>query len=537
MKLNVGIVFALSIVLGLADVGFAQMNPKQKLAEAITAIDLNYVDRVPEEHLTDAAILGMLKVLDPHCKYYSRLEMEERKTAMSGTYAGIGIQFLIRSDTANVTQVNDGSPAGRAGLKTGDRILAIDGKSVLGGTFSNAAIMKMIRGSAGSPLEIKIYRPEGSEQKSFSMKRAMTSDSPIKLAYMLDKQTAYIAFSIFSQTSRPEMDKALASLKAQGMKNLILDLQGNGGGYVQAALGIADEFLKADKMVYYTVGADGGKDYYYTSGQGNFQQGRLAVLIDNNTASASEIMTGALQDWDRAVIIGRRSFGKGLMQKPYNLSDGSVLELSGARYYTPTERSLQKPYSEYEQDLSNRYKRGEMVDLLKIRHTDTLKKLTLIYKKPVYGGEGITPDLFVPVDTLDSNAGLGKLFSSGAITTMSLNYAELHGNEVKSRYPTFVAYQDGFSVPEDLVANMIANTQEKLFSKNNPASFLKLKNKVSLEAKAQIAAQLYSGSSSYAQVINSGNEVIIAAFELLTNPEEFERVLKGKRPIHNRKKQ
>ncbi|HJT73527.1 MAG TPA: S41 family peptidase, partial [Chitinophaga sp.] len=297
--------------IGMSFAARAQVNPKEKLAQALKAIQENYVDTMEDERLTDAAIRGMMKELDPHSRYFSREESIAMRQSMSGSFVGIGVQFMLEHDSLYVTQVIPGGPAEKAGLLAGDRILTIDNEPVTSIPEGNYGIMKKIRGQKGTTVSLAIQRKLTAGVINKEIERGTIPDRSVKAAYMVNSHTGYISLGIFNMTTRTEMDKAIQDLKKQGMESLILDLQGNGGGLVQAAIGVADEFLQKDQLVFYSMGKDKGKDYYYSGGFGNFMTGKLVVLIDQNTASASEILTGALQDWDRAVVVGRRSFGKG----------------------------------------------------------------------------------------------------------------------------------------------------------------------------------------------------------------------------------
>jgi carboxyl-terminal processing protease len=503
---------------------YAQVNPKEKLAQAMKSIQDNYVDSLTDESLTDAAIAGMIRSLDPHSRYYSRTEAMQMQASMKGSFAGIGIQFMMQQDSLYVTQVISGGPAEKSGLLVGDRILSVNGQPVAGET--NFSIMNKIRGEKGSPVALVLQRRSATLSKE--LVRASIADHSVRAAYMTGEKVGYISLRIFNQTTRTEIDKAIGDLKAKGMQSLVLDLQGNGGGYVEAAIGVADEFLKPDQLVFYSVGQDKGKDYYYTGGFGKFQEGKLVVLIDQNTASASEILTGALQDWDRAVIVGRRSFGKGLMQRPVPLFDGSVLELTGARYFTPSGRSIQKPYhgDTYSDNVQTRFASGELFDAAVVHFPDSLKYTTLVNKRAVYGGGGIMPDRYIPVDTVEDNGWLQDISALNLTGSVSISYMDLNREKLLAAYKDFDAFNKQFSVPAALTQQIVTSAEKAGFPLHS-GSKDRIISLLALEVKGQVANQLFGGNDYYIQVMNSDNRSLQEALHLLANPAAFAGQLKN----------
>ncbi len=515
-----------TLALGLLTISgvTAQVNPKEKFASALKAIEAHYVDPTDDEQLTDAAIRAMIKELDPHSQYMSRKEAEAMSQAMSGNYAGIGIQYLMQNDSLFITQIVPEGPAEKAGLRAGDRIIAIDGQKLAGNGLSNLDIMKKIRGEKGQNISLTLVRRSSPNPLTVALTRGTIPDKAIRSYYMVDKSIGYISLGIFNSTTRYELDQALNALKAQGMKSLILDLQGNGGGYVQAAIAAADEFLSQEKLVFYSVPRDGGKDYYYTGGQGQFMAGPMVVLIDQATASSSEILTGALQDWDRAVVIGQRSFGKGLMQKPVKLLDGSVLQLTGARYFTPAGRSIQKPYHghAYEDNLKTRLKSGELTNAQNIHFPDSLKYRTLVGKRTVYGGGGIMPDVFVPIDTLEFSPYLQQLLGSGMIGQIAFEYMDQNRATLQKKYTDFQTYEKDFQVPAELMERL---TKTGIMPSGNESTQLRLKTLVQLHLKAQIASQLFNSNKYYQRTLNSENGSYLRAIAILKKPKQYEQYL------------
>lgn len=527
------------VSLGLAGLSLplkAQVNPKEKLWQTLKAIQGNYVDSLSDETLVNAAIAGMMRQLDPHSRYFSGEEAAQMQEAMKGNFAGIGIQYMMQNDTLYITQIVPGGPAEKAGLQAGDRITAINKMPVKGET--NFAIMKKIRGEKGTSVSLEIHRKSGGEQFTRDIVRGTVPDRSVRSAYMVNDQTGYISLRIFNETTRNEMDQALASLKAQGMKNLILDLQGNGGGYVQAAIGVADEFLPKDKLVFYSVGKNKGKDYYYTGGFGSFMEGKLLVLIDQYTASAAEILTGALQDWDRAVIIGRRSFGKGLMQRPVPVFDGSVLELTGARYYTPSGRSIQKPYhgDTYNDNAQTRLASGELLHADVVHFPDSLKYSTLIKKRTVFGGGGIMPDKFIPLDTVEHNGWLQNVAAHDLTGKATFDYLDSNRASLLASYNDFKTFNRQYTVPDYLVQQVVG-AAEKEGMPLYPGSRDRIISLLSLELKGRLASQLFAGNDYYLQVINTDNASLQEALRVLEKPAAYDDLLNGaaKQPAEKKK--
>jgi carboxyl-terminal processing protease len=518
---------------GITAAAVAQMNPKEKMAAALKVIQENYVDSVAEEKLADAAVLGMLQQLDPHSRYFSREEGLQMREAMSGSFYGIGIQYVLQQDSVYITQVNPDGPAAARGLQPGDRIIAIDGKNITGGQINQLEIVRKLRGQKGTTVSLLVWRTSTAASFTAELTRAAIPDRSVKAAYMVNDTTGYIALRIFNQTTRNEVDQALAKLREQGMRNLVLDLQGNGGGYVEAAIGVADEFLQHDQLVFYSMGQDKGKDYYYTGGHGQFMSGKLVVLIDQNTASASEILSGALQDWDRAILVGRRSFGKGLMQKPWPLPDGSVLELTGARYYTPSGRSIQKPYhgAAYDDNAGTRLASGELLNASVVHFADSLKHITLVNKRTVYGGGGIMPDKYVPIDTVEYNGWLAKVSGAGFINKAVFDFMESNRAALQQQWPDFKAFLAQFTLPADVIDGVVANAQKAGWPLQSSVA-ARSRSLLAVEIKAQVAGQLYTGNDYYMQVLNTDNESYRTALDILSKPAVYNKYLPGvTRPV------
>lgn len=520
----------IALVLSAPLVANAQVSQQDKLKAAINAIKKNYIDSLSDQTLVDAAIKGIFAELDPHSKYFSKAEAKAMTSAMRGSFVGVGIEYMMQNDTVYLTQVLPDGPAEKAGLMAGDRLLKINNEKVAGAKKSYMDILNAIRGENKTVVKLEVYRPVAKKDLDFSITRGSVVDRSVTAAYMLDdKKTGYIAIRIFSQSTRNEIENALKKLKQEGMQQLILDLQGNGGGYVQAALGVADEFLKRDQLVYYVMTQDKGKDYYYASQSGTSWSGKLAVLIDQNTASASEILAGSLQDWDRGVIVGRRSFGKGLTQQPIALPDSSVLELTSGRLYTPAGRSVQKPYKgvNYQADISNRYTTGELFKETSQPKPDSLKFKTLVNKRTIYAGGGITPDKFVPLDTLQEASWLKSLASEGFVNEASWKIADTQRQQIKNTYPDIQSFAAGYKVPKYII-NGIVKAAEQKGLKPSKEYKKRLIDLLALEIKGQVANQVYVGRENYLRIINTENTSIKEAQKILDNTQLYNAYLQGK---------
>ncbi|MDR0793951.1 MAG: S41 family peptidase [Chitinophagaceae bacterium] len=391
--------------------------------EIINLINKQYVDPIGGDSIQTKAIQELLSHLDPHSVYIPANRLQDINDEMHGNFQGIGVEFQIFSDTLNVVNVMPDGPSDKAGLQTGDKFLAVNDSIVIAGTKKTPAdIRKILRGGAGSSVKIKILR--NGQAKDFVIKRGIVPLYSLDAAYMLTAETGYIRLNKFSETTHKEFMQAMEMLQAKGLKKLVLDLRGNGGGLMDQAVSIAEDFLGSDKLIVYTNGAHLGKTEYRSKGDGLFETTPLAVLVDETSASASEILSGALQDWDRATIIGRRTFGKGLVQQQYMLSNGGALRLTVARYYTPLGRNIQKPYNkgfeQYQDELIERFHDGEVVQ------GDTSKPKGKAYKTPkgrmVYGGGGITPDIFIPFDTTLQPKPIIQLYYKGTLNQFVYNY-------------------------------------------------------------------------------------------------------------------
>ena len=494
-------------------------SPARKLQLAEYAIANLYVDSVSEEKLVESAIIKMLSDLDPHSTYSNPEEVKRMNEPLKGNFDGIGVQFNMSTDTLFVIQPVAGGPSEKVGILAGDRIMEVEDTLISGVKMSTEEVMRRLRGPKGSKVRLKVLRHGVSELLPFTIKRDKIPVYSLDAAYMVDSSVGYIRINRFAATTAEEFQKALSSLQKQGMKDLILDLQGNGGGYLNAAIEIANHFLARRQLIVYTEGRRNPHKEFAAKGNGDFLDGRLIVLVDEYSASASEIVTGAIQDWDRGIVVGRRTFGKGLVQRPVDLPDGSMIRLTVARYYTPSGRCIQKPYEsieQYNRDLIDRYNHGEMLRADSIHFPDSLKHKTLKLGRTVYGGGGIMPDYFVPIDTTYFTDYYLKLRDKGAIVQLNLRMIDRHRAAWKSKYKTFKSYQKNFHVT-DTMMNELIQLGTQLGITHDKVQFQTAKPLIKAQIKALIARDLWE-MNEYYQVINSLSDSMQKALQLLHEP-------------------
>jgi carboxyl-terminal processing protease len=509
----------------------AQNNINQesrKLSMALFAISNLYVDSTNTGKLTEDAIVGMLEKLDPHSNYLDPEETKEMTEPLQGNFDGIGIQFNMLTDTLYVIQVIAGGPSEKVGLMAGDRIIMVNDTLIAGVKMKTNDIMKRLRGPKGTEVWIKVLRQNEPELIAFRIIRGKIPVYSLDAAYMADKQTGYIKLNRFAASSTDEFREALNKLKKEGMKNLILDLQGNGGGYLNIAIDLANEFLEKGRLIVYTEGAKQPREEANATGKGSFEEGRLVVLVDESSASASEILAGAIQDWDRGVIVGRRTFGKGLVQKPIPLPDGSMIRLTVSRYHTPTGRGIQRPYEngkkeEYHYDLIDRYNRGELMSADSIHFPDSMKYKTLINERTVYGGGGIMPDLFIPIDTTRFTDYHRRLVATGLINRVAMNYLDRNRKEMTADYRKFETYKKSFKVTDDILQSLLdMATEEKI--EFNEEQYTHSKPLIKLQIKALIARDMYE-MAEYFRIINDDNSSYLEALRIINNKEAYDKEL------------
>lgn len=500
----------------------------RKLQLALYAITNLYVDSTDEGKLVEDAIVGMLEKLDPHSNYMDPEETKAMTEPLQGNFDGIGIQFNVLTDTLYVIQVIPGGPSEKVGLMAGDRIIFVNDTLIAGVKMKTPDIMKRLRGPKGTEVRVKVLRNKDPELIEFKIIRGKIPVHSLDAAYMADKQTGYIKLNRFAASSADEFREALEKLRQEGMKQLILDLQGNGGGYLNIAIELADEFLGKDKLIVYTEGSRQSREEAKATWRGGFEEGRLVVLVDESSASASEILSGAVQDWDRGVIVGRRTFGKGLVQKPIPLPDGSMMRLTVSRYYTPTGRCIQKPYENgqldaYEHDLIDRYNRGELMSADSIHFPHSMKYHTLETKRIVYGGGGIMPDLFIPVDTSRYTDYHRKLVATGLVNRIAMNYLDRNRAQMNKKYPQFAQFKQDFVVTEEVMQELLALAEEEKITFEE-TQYNRSKPLIQLQIKALIARDLYD-MAEYFQVINDDNASYQKALELINDKEAYQKAL------------
>jgi carboxyl-terminal processing protease len=486
----------------------------QKMSEVMSYIERYYVDTVNTDSIYGLAINAMLQGLDPHSSYST---VEENKTMMEtleGAFEGIGIQFNIMNDTLMVVSVISGGPSEKAGLMAGDRMIEVDGKSIIG--IKNDQAFKKLRGKKGSKVKVGILRPGFKDKYTYEITRGVIPTYTVDVAYMIDNQTGYIKLNEFGSTTAKEFNDAILKLKRQGMSNLIVDLRSNGGGFLDAAVSVCDEFLSNKQKIVSIEGSKVRPEIIYASRKGDFEQGKVVILIDDFSASASEIVAGAVQDNDRGTIIGRRSFGKGLVQRQFDLADKSSIRLTTSRYHTPSGRCIQREYENgteaYYEDIYKRLVNGEMESLDSI-HLDSSKVYHTLKGRTVYGGGGIMPDIFVPIDRGDDLNAYYDIANTSALIQFAFHYTNEHKSELKSHYPDTKSYIAKMQVTDQMLQQLV-----QYYEKNNKKKVSKMSANSSKELKtwlkALIGRNLY-GDEAFYPVINKTDNVILKALETL----------------------
>ena len=500
---------------------FGDDSPLRKLQIAELAISNLYVDNVDEGKLVEDAIRGMLEKLDPHSSYSTPKEVKALNEPLSGSFEGIGVQFNMVEDTLLVIQPVTGGPSEKVGIVAGDRIVSVNDTAIAGVKMSKEDIMRRLRGPKGTKVMLGIVRRGIKDTLSFKVVRDKIPVKSIDAVYMIRPEVGYVRIGNFGATTHDEFCEALEKLTKQGMRNLILDLQGNGGGYLQAAVNIANEFLQKGDLIVYTEGRRMQRNEYKAKGNGKFLDGKIVVLIDEYSASAAEIVTGAIQDQDRGMVVGRRSFGKGLVQRPIDLPDGSMIRLTVSHYYTPAGRCIQKPYTkgdskDYAMDVMNRLKHGELMSADSIHFADSLKCYTLREHRPVYGGGGIMPDYFVPLDTLAYTKFHRELSAKSYIINANLKYVDANRKALRKRWASFDEFRRDFVFPKEEIDKMIADAaKDKIVPKDN-AELEKTLPKLSMQLKALVARDLWD-MSEYFAIINEESEIVRKAVEIIGN--------------------
>lgn len=494
----------------------------QKLREVLTYIDTKYVDEIKTDKLVDESIRHLLSKLDPHSVFIPASDRVMANEELRGNFDGIGVEFNIFQDTIVVVTALSGGPSEALGIRSGDKIIKVDNENVGGIGITTQDVMRLLKGPRGTEVNVTILRSGTMKPLEFKIVRDKIPQYSVDVSYMVDNEIGYIKLNRFSATTYEEFSRALSGLKEKGMTKLVLDLQGNGGGYMSMAIDLADEFLSANKKIVYTDGKDKRLNTNASStSKGNFETGDLIILVNEGSASASEILAGALQDNDRALIVGRRSFGKGLVQSPFDLSDGSELRLTISRYYTPSGRSIQKPYDDeetYSLDIIDRYKKGEFFHADSIKLNDSLTYKTL-NGRTVYGGGGIMPDYFVPLDTSMNSHFLNALYSSLSIYEYSFNYVQQNKESLESK--GFQEFKSKFVVTDKMLNDLISIGQRNKI-KPDYQDLQRNKRIFQLHVKAQIARRVW-GNDGLFPIINETNEIFLQSLKLFNRIPELNR--------------
>lgn len=487
-------------------------SPMRKLQLAELLVTNFYVDSVDEGKLVEDAIRGMLDKLDPHSSYTNAKETKEMNESLQGNFDGIGVQFNMVEDTLVVIQTIAKGPSEKAGIVAGDRIVAVNDSAIAGVKMPRDKIMMRLRGPKGTVVKLSVVRREVKDTLVFNVKRDKIPVKSLDASYMIRPGVGYIRIGSFGATTYDEFMAAVDKLKKQGMKDLLLDLQENGGGYLQAAVKIANEFLPKNDLIVYASGLRSPRMDYKANGSGKLLDGKVVVLVNEFTASAAEIVSGALQDNDRGEVVGRRTFGKGLVQRPFDMPDGSMIRLTIAHYYTPSGRCIQKPYKkgdakDYYKDFENRLKHGELMNPDSIHFVDSLKYHTLRKHRVVYGGGGIMPDYFVPLDTMTYTKYHRQLVAKGFVNEAVLRYIDNNRKQLKKKYHSFEEFRTGFEVPESLFADIRKAAEKKDVKPKDEDERKQTIPYLSTQLKALVARDIWD-MDEYFQIINETSDIV-----------------------------
>jgi len=523
-------IFPVVIFIILSISGSGQNNKQdlsgvRKYNSLMQMIKFAYVDSVNESKLVEKAIVETLKELDPHSMYISKKDLQRANEELVGNFEGIGVQFEILRDTINIVHPIPGGPSERLGILSGDKIIKIESENVTGKKITNQFVFDRLRGKKGTKVNISIYRSGKKDLIDFTIIRDKIPINSIDASYIIQPGIGYIILTRFSSTSMKEFTDAMAKLKEEGMKSLILDLRNNGGGYMNTAIELADQFLEANKLIVYTQGRMSPREDDYSTGKGMFEKVKLVIMINENSASASEIVSGAIQDLDRGIIVGRRSFGKGLVQRPFQLPDSSEVRLTTARYYTPSGRCIQKSYSEgvdkYYEDFTTRLKHGEMENSDSIKFPDSLKFHTS-KGRIVYGGGGIMPDVFIPLDTTPFTDYFLNLRRKNVINLFVGDYVDKYRKDLKTKYPDFDTFDRKFILDDEFMKDFLALAEKqgvKMNEKEYGLSEILIKSQI----KSLIVQKLWDVNDSY-KIINQEDNEVQKAIGIINNDALFNKM-------------
>ena len=490
-----------------------------KISRTFSLIDAFYVDTADMGKLAEKAIIEILKNLDPHSTYISAKDVKEMNEPLNGNFEGIGIQFNLLRDSILIIEPISGGPSEKVGLRAGDRILTINKEKVTGIGISTTGVRSRLMGAKGTRVDITVFRRGEKDILDFTIIRDKIPINSLDASYMLDKETGYIKLNKFSATTEKEFSNAVAVLKNSNMQNMVLDLRGNGGGYMLASTALADKFFSDQKLLVYLSGRKTPRQDHKSSGIGSLASSRVVVLTDEQSASASEILAGALQDWDRGVIMGRRTFGKGLVQNGFHLTDGSMIRLTIARYFTPSGRSIQSPYDggydKYMENYLKRYTDGELMSADSIHFPDSLKYKTLVNKRVVYGGGGIMPDVFVAADTSYNTAYFRKLAGKNILNSFALEYFDKNRDKLNSQYKSFEDFNKKFQLSSEDIKALIEKGETE-GAKYNEDQFNISKYEILLILKGLVATNMWQ-TSEYFQIVNENDKVIEQALKIISD--------------------
>jgi len=498
-----------------------------KIGKTLALLEAIYVDSVNIASITEQMIINTLKDLDPHSVYIPAKDVKAENEPLQGNFEGVGIQFNLLNDTIIIISPTAGGPSEKVGIQAGDRIITIDGEKVTGVGMNTTGVQKRLRGPKGTKVTIMVFRRGDKDLLEFNITRDKIPVNSLDASYMLTGDIGYIKLSRFSEQTAMEFDQAVEKLRRENMTNLIIDLRGNSGGYMVPAVQIADEMLPAEELIVYLEGRHTSRQEYRSEPSGTLTRSRIAILIDEGSASASEILAGAVQDWDRGVVIGRRSFGKGLVQNGFSLPDGSEVRLTIARYYTPSGRSIQTPYNEgfdkYFQTYYSRYFNGERIHPDSLNLPDSLKAYTITNKRVVYGGGGITPDIFIPIDTTYYSDYYRDLIRTSTLTTFVIGYTDRNRKSLLRKYKTFERFDNDFTFDNETIKEL------REAGEKNKVMFDQAQYDISAEEMQKVMKGLVARDmwdmNEYYRVVNKGDNAIIRAMSVMNDTALYEKLL------------
>ncbi len=498
-----------------------------KIGKTLALLEAVYVDSVNISSLTEEMIINTLKNLDPHSVYIPAKDVQEEKEPLQGNFEGIGVQFNLLNDTIIIISPTPGGPSEKVGILSGDRIVSIAGEKVTGIGLTTTGVRKRLMGPKGTLVTVTVFRRGVKELLEFTITRDKIPVNSLDAAYMLSDDVGYIKLSRFSEQTSVEFDNAVVQLKKQNMANLVIDLRGNSGGYMIPAVQIVDQLLKGEELIVYLEGRHTSRQEYNSRVSGSLTGARVSILIDEGSASASEIMAGAVQDWDRGVIIGRRSFGKGLVQNGFSLPDGSEIRITIARYFTPSGRSIQTSYKDgfdkYIQKYYSRYLNGELMHPDSLNLPDSLRRFTLLNKRSVFGGGGITPDVFIPIDTTYYSDYYRDLIRTSTIQNFVVSYTDQNRKMLLKKYRTFERFEKEFSFSDEAKAALI-DAGEKNKVVFNQAQYDVSATEMTKVMKGLVARDLWD-MNEYFRVVNSNDPGIMKALSIINNPVLYRKLL------------